>query len=98
MIKASEARFKSRYQKVINDILANIEKDINEAILNGKFACKSTIRVDTDQAVRDEIEKQMFLLGYNITVPKKTTYVGPSDQAPWYDDVTVCWGVEGENT
>lgn len=91
MIKASEARFKSKHQKEINDILANIEKEINKAISDGVFVCKATIPVDTEQAVRDEIEKQMVLLGYKTIIPKKTTYVGPGSQAPYYDNVTICW-------
>lgn len=91
MIKASEARFKSKHQKEINEILSNIEKEINKAISDGAFVCKSSIRVDTEQAVRDEIEKQMTSLGYKTIIPTKTTYVGPSDQAPWYDDITICW-------
>lgn len=91
MIRASEAKFKSEHQKEINDILANIEKEINKAISDGAFVCMSTIPVDTEQAVRDEIEKQMISLGYKTTIPKKTTYVGPSDQAPCYDNITICW-------
>lgn len=91
MIRASEAKFKSEHQKEINDILANIEKEINKAISNGEFACISTIPVDTEQTVRDEIEKQMMSLGYKITIPEKTTYIGPCDQTPWYDNITICW-------
>ena len=91
MIRASEAKFKSEHQKEINDILANIEKEINKAISDGAFVCKSTIPVDTKQIVRDEIEKQMVSLGYKIIIPEKTTYVGPCDQAPWYDNITICW-------
>lgn len=91
MIKASEARFKSKYQKEINDILANIEEEINKAISDGAFACKATIPVDTKQTVRDEIEKQMMSLGYKTIIPEKTTYIGPGDQAPYYDNITICW-------
>ena len=91
MIRASEAKFKSEHQKEINDILANIEKEINKAISNGEFTCISTIPVDTEQAVRDEIEKQMMSLGYKIIVPKKMTYAEPCDQAPWYNNITICW-------
>ena len=91
MIKASEARFKSKHQKEIDDILANIEQEINKAISDGVFICKATIPVDTEQAVRDEIEKQMVLLGYKTIIPKKTTYVGPGSQAPYYDNITICW-------
>lgn len=91
MIKASEARFKSKHQKEIDDILANIEQEINKAISDGAVVCKATIPVDTEQAVRNEIEKQMISLGYGIIIPEKTDYIGPSDQAPYYDDVAICW-------
>lgn len=91
MIRASEAKFKSKHQKEINDILTNIEKEINKAISDGAFVCISTIPVDTEQAVRDEIEKQMISLGYKTIIPEKTTYVGPCDQTPWYDNITICW-------
>lgn len=91
MIRASEARFKSEHQKEINDIIANIEKEIDKAISDGAFVCKFTIPVDTEQAVRDEIEKQMVSLGYKTIIPEKTTYVGPCDQTPYYDNITICW-------
>ena len=91
MIRASEAKFKSEHQKEINDILANIEKEINKAISDGTFVCKSTIPVDTKQAVRDEIEKQMISLGYKTIIPEKTTYIGPCEQTPLYDNITICW-------
>lgn len=91
MIRASEAKFKSEHQKEMNDILANIEKEINKAISDGAFICKDTIPVDTEQTVRDEIEKQMMSLGYKTSIPKKTTYVGSCDQAPYYDNITICW-------
>ena len=91
MIKASEARFKSMHQKEINRILDNIEKEINKSISDGAVLCYVTIPVDTEQGVRNEIEKQMKSLGYTIIIPEKTDYIGPSDQAPYYDNVTICW-------
>ncbi len=91
MINAERARFKSKHQKEINKILETIEKNINKAISDGEFVCKTSIHVDTEQSVRDEIEEQMKILGYKITIPEKTEYIGPCDQAPWYDDVIVSW-------
>ena len=91
MINAERARFKSKHQKEINKILETIEKDINKAISDGAFVCQTSISVDTEQSVRDEIEKQMKILGYKITIPEKTEYIGPCDQTPWYDDVIVSW-------
>jgi hypothetical protein len=91
MINASEANFKSKYQKQINEILKGIERNINEAISDGEFQCQFGLPVDTTQEVRDEIEKQMQSFGYNITIPKKTTYYGPCDQAPWYDYINISW-------
>ena len=57
MINAERARFKSKHQKEINKILETIEKDINKAISDGAFVCQTSISVDTEQSVRDEIEK-----------------------------------------
>ena len=91
MINAERARFKSKHQKEINKILETIEGNINKAISDGAFVCQTSIGVDTEQSVRDEIKKQMEMLGYEITIPKKTKYVGPCDQTPWYDDVVVSW-------
>ena len=91
MINAERARFKSKHQKEINEILETIEKNINKAISDGEFVCRISIRVDTEQSVRDEIEEQMKILGYKITIPEKTEYIGPCDQTPWYDDVIVSW-------
>ena len=91
MINAERARFKTKYQKEINEILETIEKNINKAISDGEFVCKISISVDTAQPVRDEIEEQMEKLGYKITIPQKTVYIGQCDQTPWYDDVIVSW-------
>ena len=91
MINAERARFKSKHQKEINKILETIEGNINKAISDGVFVCQTSIGVDTEQSVRDEIKKQMEMLGYEITIPKKTKCVGPCDQTPWYDDVVVSW-------
>ena len=91
MINAERARFKSKHQKQINEILETIEENINKAISDGKFVCKTSIRVDTEQPVRDEIEEQMKILGYKIIIPEKTVYIGPCEQTPWYDDVIVSW-------
>ena len=91
MIKAEQAKFKSKYQKQINEILETIEGNINKAISDGEFVCQTSIRVDTEQFVRDEIEKQMEILGYKITIPEKTGYLGSSDQTPWYHDIVVSW-------
>ena len=91
MIRADRARFESEHQKEINKILETIEENINKAISDGEFVCRTSICVDTEQSVRDEIEKQMKILGYEITIPKKAQYIGPCDQSPWYDDVVVSW-------
>ena len=91
MINAKKANFKSKYQKQINEILEDFERHIDEAISRGIFKCQSVIPVDTTQEVRDEIEKQMKSFGYDITIPKKTTYCGPCDQTPWYDYVEISW-------
>ena len=91
MINAKEANFKSKHQKQINEILNVFEKSINKTVSNGKFKCRCAICVDTTQEVRDEIEKQMKTFGYNITIPQKTTYCGPYNQAPLYDYVDISW-------
>lgn len=91
MINAERARFKSKHQKEINKILETIEKNINKAISDGEFVCQTSIPVDTAQPVRDEIEEQMNILGYKITIPEKTVYTGPCEQTPWYDDIIVSW-------
>ena len=91
MINASEANFKSKYQKQINEILKGIERNINEAISDGEFKCQFDLPVDTTQEVRDEIEKQMKSFGYYIVIPEKTTFCGPCDQAPWYDYIDISW-------
>ena len=92
MINAKEANFKSKYQKQINEILEGFERHINEATSHGIFKCQFGIHADTTQEVRNEIEKQMKSFGYNITIPKRTTYCKPCDQAHWYYDyVEISW-------
>ena len=91
MINSERARFKSKHQKEINKILETIEKDINKAISDGAFVCQTSIPVDTEQSVRDEIEKQMKIFGYKITIPEKTEYIGSCHQAPCDDNIIVNW-------
>ena len=92
MINAKEANFKSKYQKQINEILEGFERHINEAVSHGIFKCQFGIHADTTQEVRNEIEKQMKSFGYNITIPKRTTYCEPCDQTHrYYDYVEISW-------
>ena len=91
MISASMASYKSRYQKKQNEILEQIEKKINEAIDNGTFECRYGMCIDTEQDIRDAIQKELESLGYKVSMPKKEIQYGPSDQTPWYDYVDISW-------
>lgn len=93
MINASEARFRSKNQKKINDIIESADRAIENAINAGKYRCSVTIDINTEQDIRDAVEKIFKDNGYIVEIPKyvEQPWGTTSEQWGYYSYIELSW-------
>jgi len=94
MRSAESARFQSEHRAKINTFIDDISQKIEEAIDDGRYSCKYDIPVDTDQLVRNELEKILKDNGYSVNIPVKEDYSRyPCDQMRYWDEIRIGWEI-----
>lgn len=97
MIKtASTSYFESLNGAKVKEIEERIEKGINEAIEQGRFKCVVCPFTQMSQEIKARITEDLTKLGYKVSIEDNDTKYknAPSDQRPWYDNITIDWNKE----
>ena len=94
MIDAAKARFESRHRSRINDILADCEREIEEAVKKGEYSTTVSIYIaTTPEEIYDEILKELHNLGYETCLHDERirTKDFPCDQCAYWEYLDISW-------
>ena len=93
MITAKEARFRTKHQKEVDDVLHQCEDAIEASIKDGEFYATCPVPVSLDDEVFDAVRFQLTESGFDVTITDhrhKDRNV-PCDQGYYYEDIRICW-------
>lgn len=99
MITAKEARFRTKHQKEVDEVLHQCEDAIEEAIKDGEFRTTCSAPVSLDDEVFNAVRCQLTENGYDVEITDhrhKDRNI-PCDQGYYYEDIRICWEGEGKN-
>lgn len=99
MITAEHAYREAKYRKKVEEVKKQLEHEIQKSIKAGLFTATIDVNTDVCDEIRTILKEELEVLGYKVLITNVNIEYknAPVDQRPWYDSITVDFGMGETN-